>query len=169
MVTTQRDPAGLDRRAAPVQPVFTTTSAWVAAALGYTRRYRRLLFVQQCLYKHTRRNLLLLLSSAAEVWVRGVLPRFRAYWRVLTQPSQEAFLHPITSDVVFDVGLSRRQLKGSSDPRRLWDVVYSAMSLPIELPDRQVDQAWAAFKVEQMALLRVAVAGGVGWQRFLLA
>ena len=77
----------------------------MAAALGYTRRYRRFFFVQQCLFRHVRRCLLLVSTAPLDVRLGGAMPRFRPLWRALTQPAQECFTHPLSQERVWDVGL----------------------------------------------------------------
>lgn len=95
--------------------LVVSTSTLIAAALGYTRRYRRMFFIQQCLFKHMRRYLVTLDPTDVDVELRGVLPRFRACWRVLTRASNEVFYHPLTGELVYDLGLTRRQLLGAAD------------------------------------------------------
>jgi len=61
------------------QPLFLTGSTLVAAAMGYSRRYRRLLFIQQCVFRHVRRYLLLIDAARLAVELRGIMPRLGAY------------------------------------------------------------------------------------------
>jgi len=89
-------PAGDDHAKAAL-PLLTITNTLVGAALGYTRRYRRLFFLQQCLFKHLRRYLIVLEPERVELRTEGIAPRFRACWRVLNAPTGEVFLHPETT------------------------------------------------------------------------
>lgn len=67
-----------DKSAAPKHAsTFYYTSVMVAAVLGYSRRYRRLFFIQQCLFRHVRRCLLVLNPNLLDVVLLGVMPKFR--------------------------------------------------------------------------------------------
>ena len=99
---------GSGARARTLCPLYAITGTLLAAALGYSRRYRRMFFIQQCLFRHLRRVLLLLVQGKVEVCFRGIMPRLGAYWRILTRPAQELFLHPLSALPVVDVGVSRR-------------------------------------------------------------
>lgn len=68
-----------------------------------------MLFLQQCLFQHMRRYLLVLAHGPMDVRLVGALPRLRTYWRALTRPTEEAFYHPITEELVLDVGVTARQ------------------------------------------------------------
>lgn len=60
------------------QTLVAATSMTVAAALGFARQQRRAFFIQQCLFKHVRRYLVLLQSAAWELTLIGVSPRLRS-------------------------------------------------------------------------------------------
>lgn len=64
---------------APVElTLVAASSTTVAAALGFTRQQRRAYFIQQCLFRHVRRYLLVLSPSSLDLRVRGVFPRLRS-------------------------------------------------------------------------------------------
>ncbi len=93
------------------QTLTLTSSTAVAAALGFSRRERRAFFIQKCLFRHVRRFLIVLDSAHWEAHLLGTLPRFRSCWRALSTPSMEFFNHPITSELLADVGVARRRLR----------------------------------------------------------
>lgn len=41
----------------------------------------------------------------------GIFPRLRSAWRTLTRPSMELYAHPLTEEVVADLGARRHQIK----------------------------------------------------------
>jgi hypothetical protein len=59
------------------QTLVAATSSTVAAALGFSRQQRDAYFIQQCLFRHVRRYLLVLDAGAVGVRLIGALPRLR--------------------------------------------------------------------------------------------
>lgn len=91
--------------------LVAATSLTVASILGFSRQYRRANFIQRCLFRHVRRYLLVLEALSLQLRIRGGIPRLRAYWRSLTAPSMEFYWHPLTEELVADVGVSQRDLR----------------------------------------------------------
>lgn len=83
----------------------------VASALGFSRQYRSAHFVQQCLFRHVRRYLLILEAQQPMLRFLGPIPRLRAHWRALTRPTAEVFSHPITGALFLDIQVSRQQVQ----------------------------------------------------------
>ena len=89
--------------------VVAATSLTIAAALGFSRQYRHAYFIQQCLLKHFRRYLIVLNLTHLNLQLRGGIPRLRAYWAVLTKPAMELYHHPLTDDLILDIGITEAQ------------------------------------------------------------
>lgn len=62
-----------------MQTIVAATSITVAAALGFSRQYRHAYFIQQCLFRHMRKYLLLTSSVRLHLRLRGGVPKLRAY------------------------------------------------------------------------------------------
>lgn len=162
--------SGLDGAGTAEARCFSTlifaTSTLVGAALGYTRRYRRVFFLQQCLFKHLRRYLLLLLPHQLELQLLGVMPRFRACWRTLNQATNEVFLHPITNSPVYDAGLVRRQLSAAGGGLGCLKVLHAALT---DLAFTSVEEKktfFTQFEKDVERALCDAYGRAVGWQRY---
>ena len=93
------------------QTVLAATTATVAAALGFPRQQRGAYFIQQSLFKHLRRALLLLGLQMPVVWLVGALPRLRLFWATLTKATGEVFFHPVTGELVPDVRVTAVQVR----------------------------------------------------------
>lgn len=48
----------------------------MASALGYERRFRRLLLIQRCLFMHVRRLLVLTVAAPLDLFLQGADPQF---------------------------------------------------------------------------------------------
>ena len=59
------------------QTLVAATSSTVAAALGFSRQQRDAYFIQQCLFRHIRRYLLVLEAGFVGIRLIGALPRLR--------------------------------------------------------------------------------------------
>lgn len=93
------------------QTLLAATSMTIASALGFSRQYRSAHFIQQCLFRHMRRYLLVLEVRAPALRFLGAIPRLRAHWRALTRPTAEIFSHPLTGKLLLDVQVSRQQVR----------------------------------------------------------
>jgi len=90
---------------------LAATTATVAAVLGFPRQQRGAYFIQQSLFKHLRRALLLLGIQMPVVWLIGALPRLRLFWATLTKATGEVFSHPVTQELVPDVRVTAVQVR----------------------------------------------------------
>ena len=61
-----------------MQTIAAASTMTVAAALGFTRQHRRAFFLQQCLFRHVRRHMLLLDTPSWNVLLFGIFPRLRS-------------------------------------------------------------------------------------------
>jgi len=81
------------------------TDKLTAALLALPKTTKRTLVVRESLLCFIRRFLITLGSTKLRLIMRGVLPNFARYWRILNTPTKHIFAHPLTSWPVTDVSL----------------------------------------------------------------
>lgn len=84
-------------------PALTITTPLLVAAVSLTPNLRFAPISQTITALATRRALLLLGGLRFELFVKGVVPAFGAFWRRVNAASRELFLNPLTERWMFDV------------------------------------------------------------------
>lgn len=147
-------------------PLFFFSSTFLAAALGYTRRQRRLLFIQHCLFKHIRRTLIVLSVRELEVWLLGIMPRFNIFWKTLVRPTMDFFLHPQTNLPLFDLGIAKFRFARCRTAAEALASVYPTITNVDVVSDTFFEEAWASFKEKMPRGLNRAFLRKTTWCRF---
>jgi len=149
--------------------LIAASSLTVAAALGFSRQYRHAYFIQQCLFKHFRRYLLVLNTLRLTAQLRGGVPKLRAYWAVLTNPTLELFHHPITDELLVDLGVTAAQCEKRGGLEACFDLLTEATNWAE--PDRAASSApqLQAFKKQYWGVISEDLKLRRAWVRYRLS
>jgi hypothetical protein len=150
------------------QTLVAATSSTVAAALGFSRQQRDAYFIQQCLFRHIRRYLLVLEAGVVGLRLVGALPRLRVCWQALTRPTMELFNHPLTGELLLDIRITRQQLKKLGSVQACFDLACE--------PSNWIESERVGVSAQQLRALKdqcVTAAerrlrSAVAWQRYWL-
>jgi hypothetical protein len=87
----------------PSRIIARLTNGEIAGSFGLPRRARALPLLNALMFQAMRRYVLLLQEHRLTLTVAGTLSRFSLYWRHLTTPADEVYLHPWLMAWVTDV------------------------------------------------------------------
>ena len=138
----------------------------IAAALGFSRQYRGAHFVQQCLFRHMRRYLLVLEARRPELRFLGAIPRLRTYWRALSRPTAEVFSHPVTGELLLDVQVTRQQSRKLGTIEACLDAVLEDSNW-VE-PALAHESELSALREQCLVEARTRLKHQAVWQRYTL-
>lgn len=146
--------------------LVAATSVTVATALGFTRKQRKAFFIQQCLFSHMRRYLIVLAPGWLDLRLHGILPRLRSCWRALTRPTGELFAHPLTEELEADIGLTGAAARRVGSPEAWVEATLADVSVISEVGDEGLESGLAQLRTSLLSELQTRFSRRAGWRRF---
>lgn len=149
--------------------LVAASSTTVAAALGFTRQQRRAYFIQQCLFRHVRRYLLVLSPTSLDLRIRGIFPRLRSCWRALTSATGELFAHPHTAALLADIELTALAIQRAGTLETCLTSLLDRVNWVGEARAAALDEGLDQLRLELLAELSSRAHLRAGWRRFQLS
>lgn len=154
-------------------PIFEFLNTYLCSAFNYSKKFRALNLIQTCLLKHLRRYLLILGVLTANLFVVGLISNFNFYWKLLNSAQQEIYLHPISGEIVYDIGLTPAKLSliSSESQKTYLANIFEDLQIDNSLnPSSMESLEWllASGELDLRAWSHSTLGKEQRWQRYIL-
>ncbi len=155
-------------------PIFNFLNTYICSAFGYSKKFRALNLIQNCLIKHLRRYLLILGVHTSNLWLSGLVSYFNFYWKTLNSPQQEIYSNPLSGELIGDIGFSKslRSINSSNQQLSYLRGVLEDLKLERGLDIEDQDNIlwlWNSLESYERVEIGQALRTGRSWQRWVLA